>query len=164
MINKMLLSNLESVGFCLRDLNDCVLQQNESCIRLCGVMQGRVCTQGCTQLQPKNSNAVLSQGVRLHSSMSSNYELLLIHLKNIKLALHIDTTEKLRFLTEMFEYCHLSHREQEVAIWIVQKLSNKEICKRLFISKPTLKTHLDHIYKKLTPELRAFIMQQRPDR
>jgi hypothetical protein len=52
-----------------------------------------------------------------------------------------------------FQDRSLSRRELEVAHLAVQGMPNSGISKRLFISKATLKTHLNNIYKKM-PEIR----------
>ena len=43
----------------------------------------------------------------------------------------------------------LSNREIDVLIQLQERLSNKEIAQRLFISPETVKTHLSNIYQKL---------------
>lgn len=51
-------------------------------------------------------------------------------------------------LEKEFYLKQLSAREQEVAALLISDLSNKEICRRLFIEPNTLKTHIRHIYRK----------------
>jgi DNA-binding NarL/FixJ family response regulator len=43
----------------------------------------------------------------------------------------------------------LSEREQEVVIWAVQGMTNKEIAAQLGISATTVKTHLQNVFRKL---------------
>jgi DNA-binding NarL/FixJ family response regulator len=43
----------------------------------------------------------------------------------------------------------LSDREQEVIIWAVQGMTNKEIAAQLGISAKTVKTHLQNVFRKL---------------
>jgi LuxR family maltose regulon positive regulatory protein len=43
----------------------------------------------------------------------------------------------------------LSQREFEIFPLLAEGLSNKEIAARLYIAPVTVKTHLQHIYKKL---------------
>jgi DNA-binding CsgD family transcriptional regulator len=43
----------------------------------------------------------------------------------------------------------LSRKEQEVLALILDHKNNQQICDELFISLSTLKSHINHIYKKL---------------
>ena len=43
----------------------------------------------------------------------------------------------------------LSEREQEVVIWAVQGMTNKEIAAQLGISPKTVKTHLQNVFRKV---------------
>jgi RNA polymerase sigma factor (sigma-70 family) len=49
----------------------------------------------------------------------------------------------------------LSEREQEVVIWAVQGMTNKEIAAQLGISAKTVKTHLQHVFRKLNVRRRV---------
>lgn len=44
---------------------------------------------------------------------------------------------------------HLSRREEEVAMLVVQGLSNLEIAQQLFIAEQTVKDHLHHVFGKM---------------
>jgi DNA-binding NarL/FixJ family response regulator len=49
----------------------------------------------------------------------------------------------------------LSDREQEVVIWAVQGMTNKQIATQLSISEKTVKTHLQHVFRKLNVRRRV---------
>jgi DNA-binding NarL/FixJ family response regulator len=49
----------------------------------------------------------------------------------------------------------LSEREQEVVIWAVQGMTNKEIAAQLGISPKTVKTHLQNVFRKLNVRRRV---------
>ena len=55
---------------------------------------------------------------------------------------------------EYFKDKGLSKREYEIVEMVVRGMTNSEIVKNLTISKATLKTHLNNIYKKLPAESR----------
>jgi RNA polymerase sigma factor (sigma-70 family) len=62
-----------------------------------------------------------------------------------------------RPLSAMWEA--LSDREQEVVIWAVQGLTNKEIATQLGISAKTVKTHLQNVFRKLEVSRRGQLLR-----
>ena len=59
-------------------------------------------------------------------------------------------------LADIFREHHLSERETEVAFLLVQEgLSNEEMGERLFVSVPTIKSHVSQIYRKFGVKRRA---------
>jgi RNA polymerase sigma factor (sigma-70 family) len=53
----------------------------------------------------------------------------------------------------------LSEREQEVIIWAMQGMTNKEIATQLGISAKTVKTHLQHVFRKLNVSRRVQLLR-----
>ena|SRR3972149_930977 len=52
----------------------------------------------------------------------------------------------------------LTHREKEIITLIVKGDNNKKIAKELFISEPTVKTHLHNIFRKLNVKNRLQLL------
>ncbi len=57
-----------------------------------------------------------------------------------------DSEKKIQVLQQLDE---LSKRENEILALLIDEKSNKEMADLLFISLPTVKTHISNIYKKL---------------
>jgi DNA-binding CsgD family transcriptional regulator len=53
----------------------------------------------------------------------------------------------------------LSRKEHEVLNLILERKNNQQICDTLFISLSTLKSHINHIYKKLEVNRRQEILE-----
>ena len=51
----------------------------------------------------------------------------------------------------------LTKSEREIAIWVMEGLTNKEIALKLFISVHTVKANLEHIYEKLAISNRVLL-------
>ena len=51
---------------------------------------------------------------------------------------------------QALEYLRISEREQEVLVLLAAGLTKREIAARLFVSPNTVKTHLAHLYEKLS--------------
>ena len=49
----------------------------------------------------------------------------------------------------------LSDREREVVIWVIQGMTNKEVAVQLGISAKTVKTHLQHVFRKMNVRRRV---------
>ena len=62
-----------------------------------------------------------------------------------------------------FEAKGLTRRETEIAAMLVRGVSNANICRQLAISKATLRTHLNNVYRKFRDlgEVPAFIPANR---
>ena len=83
--------------------------------------------------------------MRLEDYWSESTSILLMFRDGLDTAAIEDTQQRLR----------LSRREAEVACLIAEGLSNDEIGRRLFISMPTVKTHVSRIFQKLGVRNRA---------
>lgn len=57
-----------------------------------------------------------------------------------------DVKHKSESLTEYFE---LTERERQIALLMVENLSNRQIAKKLFLSEGTVKNYISEIYSKL---------------
>ena len=70
--------------------------------------------------------------------------------KHLPPSLDIDDIKK-----NLADKYHLTRREQDVAITILEGKCDKSICRDLHISLPTLRTHIQHIYSKLAVKKRT---------
>ncbi len=61
----------------------------------------------------------------------------------------VDETSPRQFSQRRWQWDTLTPREMEVAQLAAQGQRNSEIARDLHISKPTVETHLKHIYRKL---------------
>jgi DNA-binding CsgD family transcriptional regulator len=57
--------------------------------------------------------------------------------------------DKYKVALSYYEQLNLTKRETEIISLIIQGISNCDIYKKLSVSKATLKTHLNNIYKKV---------------
>ena len=73
---------------------------------------------------------------------------------------NLNTGQTLSYDEHISESLGLSKRESEVLELLTKGLSNQEIADQLFISLPTVKTHLSNIYDKLGVSRRTQAVQK----
>lgn len=77
-------------------------------------------------------------------------------MKRLRLTLRLKTEKEMERIVEKY---NISAREQEILNLIMKGKSNKEIEDTLFISMPTVKTHISNIYKKFTVKKRLELIR-----
>lgn len=68
---------------------------------------------------------------------------------------HLNQTKDVLLTRESFERLGLTNREAEILLGIAQGKTNKQIAASLYVSPFTIKTHLQHVYRKLGVESRT---------
>lgn len=146
--------NIEAqLGVCLKTKEKKVLYQNESCLNTCGDMQGQICNKGCMESYAPVSGMSLMKNYCVANGPQ-------IDLVDAVVINHQDTLTTLLYHHDYSakedtqlkeELLSFGLTKSELAIFLrVQKgMKNSDIIKEFFISKSTLKTHLNNIYKKL---------------
>ncbi|MFS4460310.1 helix-turn-helix transcriptional regulator [Bdellovibrio sp. HCB2-146] len=147
------------LGICIKDNSRTVTFQNEACKEICGNHEGQTCSKICSHLLAKVPDFV--QGMHLHRSQKideTRVDALITRTPDqiLTLLYPLDSQEALQkkqeeYLTEL----GLTKSELNIMKHLLSGRSNAEIAEMLFISRSTLKTHLNNIYKKLPPEMRA---------
>ncbi len=149
------------VAVCVKDLDKKVLSQNEYCRKLCGDQQGKACETGCMELYASdNTGQWKDWGSRVYNNsfLHGNFfdVTLLCSAQNIVTFLQ-PLKDKYDMALDYYRDKGLTRREREVISLTVKGVSNAEICKSLTITRATLRTHLNNVYRKFrelgeTPE------------
>ncbi|MCC7441020.1 MAG: helix-turn-helix transcriptional regulator [Bdellovibrionales bacterium] len=135
-----------------------VVHQNSSCKAICGEREFTFCSDGCmaslrpgiTGPLPENAIHVI-QGVTMGNT-TLDAALISDTSDGSLVTFLCPTLEQQAALKERLLALGLSARETEVALAVMAGNSRAEIASRLSISKATLKTHLNNLYRKLPPE------------
>ena len=151
----------KSTGICLTDANKTVLFQNNVYEQICGKHTSKVCNicqdfvYSNKQLYPTGdfseltSELVFCKRQEFPDFTCDIYKHIEKNHKELTILVPVNKVfnQYLQLLTNK----KLTSREIEVATLILEHKSNIEIQNALFISKSTLKTHLNHIYSKFPP-------------
>lgn len=134
------------VGMCVKK-DQKVVFQNEECLRLCGDKHNTDCLY-CTQedlLEAKR------KGARLRYKVYDEDVRVIVH--------HKKGDEEMTMLSSIEPHISdsilgfvstttLTKQEKEIVTYICEGYTNAEIQELLYISKATLKTHINHIHQK----------------
>lgn len=153
---------LEKIGVCIKSLDETVEYQNKLCIKLCGLRIGKKCVKGCMHHYSKaNADPTFQKGFHLFRNVEAENKIVDAVMINDgeKLTTFLyDKTEMIEKQLALLEPFGLSKSELSVIEWYLRGYSNPEIASQLFISKATLRTHLNNIYKKLPGQLKKEIL------
>ena len=151
-----LLLDFEEIGICLTTHSKKVLFQNNVCKRICGDQFSNT----CNLCKDFSYNGIQSHAISRFSETKvffSTRQILPGSLcdiykyrekNNQELTILIPITMTLKKYIQLLESKGFTSREVEISILLLDKKSNIDIQQELFISKSTLKTHLNHIYSK----------------
>jgi DNA-binding CsgD family transcriptional regulator len=143
----------DRIAVCVKDSDGKVLDQNAHCRVLCGDCQGRVCSKGCMELYAHDGTRQWRRwgsSIYRHSRINDQYfDITLLstgqHIVTFLQPLKDQYEKALRYYRER----GLTRRETDVIALIIRGQSNQDICGRLSISRATLRTHLNNIYRKV---------------
>ena len=143
------------LGTCIKDMNREVSFQNELCKKKCGDMMGQICTKGCmSSYFPLPGMSIMKNSVVDENIVDA----VVINDGHTLTTLLYDANEKenekeieKESALEIAKLSGLGLSKSEIVIFmkVLEGKSNTQIIKDLFISKSTIKTHLNNIYKKL---------------
>ena len=140
---------------CVKDEEKRVLYQNEACLQLCGDMSARNCDKdkNCMRCYSFNDAApAREEGTQYYPNElieDEYYDVLFINDgENLTTLLYPLRRKQQADIRQAAEY-DLTKREQEVVRLVIEGHNNTAIAKKLFVSKATVKKHLNNIYKKL---------------
>lgn len=149
------------LGLCVKDQEKRVLFQNENSVNTCGAMVGQVCMKTCMQLYHQVEEcSALSEGMKLIKGTEvegHKVDALIVNDgERITTFLYPldDDQDKFKKQEAFFKEKGLTKSELKIMQMVTQGLTNAVIAEKLFISKATLKTHLNNIYKKLPASMR----------
>ena len=150
----MLEESLQSshIGVCVKDARKRVLKQNEPCRRACGDRLDEVCTEGCMELYARDeSHQWKDWGARVYKNsviFGGFFDVTILCSTETIVTFLQPLKEKYEMALAYFRDKGLTKRETQVVSLAIQGNSNSDICKLLSISKATLRTHLNNVYRK----------------
>lgn len=140
------------IAVCVKDSHKRVLTQNQSCRHICGNRLGEVCEQGCMELYSKDeSHQWKDWGSRVYKNsviFGGFFDVTLLCSTESIITFLQPLKEKYEMALAYYREKGLTRRETQIVSLAIQGNSNSQICKLLSISKATLRTHLNNVYRK----------------
>lgn len=153
---------LKNIGVCIKGQDGTIEYQNKACADLCGVRVGKKCVKGCMHHYSQGKAAPpFEQGFHLFRNIEAENKIVdavMINDGEKLTTLLYDKSAVIEKQLALLEPFGLSKAEVSVIERYLKGFSNLEIAAQLFISKATLRTHLNNIYKKLPDELKKEIL------
>ena len=155
--------NLKKLGICIKAKDTTVEYQNSKCQEICGNQLGIKCEKGCVLKldAEKNSEKSAQTGFRLYRNKSVDNQIVdsVVAQDGEKIVTLLLNSEEF-ILSQMNLIRNYSLSPSELAIMkkFLKGHTHSEIAGQLFISKSTLRTHLNNIYKKLPADLKENIL------
>ncbi len=150
--------NKSGIPACLVNSEKKVLYQNEACKELCGKIAKRKCPQGCISACEKTLGLRIPRdGVHFFPNIKVGnqlFDVVFFGEGQYRINLLHPLRQKYDSWLKRFKGRGISRREMEIVRLCLQGFTNSKITQKLFISRATLKTHLNNIYKKI-PEIRS---------
>jgi len=145
---------IENLAICKKDPSGRVFFQNEMCLRICGHREGQICSGNCME-KYNVENPRSCEGTFQFQNMkigNGAFDVIMVNDGEQILTLLFDLTRKYADQKAFFKKFYLTTRENEVLSCVNKGMTNQEIADALYISKKTLKTHINNILKKIPRE------------
>ncbi len=146
------------VCVCIKDADHRVVEQNESCKKLCGDLTGAVCDKNCMCYYRLNKeHPERSEGMQFYGNKTiegEQYDICLVNDGERLTTLLYPLESKTQAAADALKEYHLTAREQQIALLIVQGRTNAEIAAELFINKSTVKSHINNMNRKIPCSVR----------
>lgn len=141
------------IGICFKT-NDKITSQNQASADLCGNKQAATC-KDCSD---KSLPEIRKKGTKLrYKIFESDVRVVLSHQKGKEEVVILSPADSdiTKTILKFLKTPNLTSQEQEVLKLICEGYTNDEIMAILFISKSTLKTHINHLHQHI-PDLINF--------
>jgi DNA-directed RNA polymerase beta' subunit len=137
--------------------------QNQACIEVCGDQKGKRCDKGCMHRYSAGpvEGRIFDNAFKIFRNVevdSFTVDAIMINDGEKLTTLLYDRTKVVKKQLDYLAQYKLSKAESKIMELYLKGYSNHEIANKLFISKGTLRSHLNSIYKKIPEALKAEIL------
>jgi len=143
----------DKFSVCIKDATGKVLMQNKICSGICGDYADKICDIGCMELYAKDKSQQWQDwGSRVYKNSfvhNAYYDITLFCSDEYLITFLQPLKEKYEQALNYYKDVGLTNREMQIVSCLVQGKSNLTIISELSISKSTLKTHLNNLYRKV---------------
>jgi hypothetical protein len=137
------------LGLCIKNAEKLVQYQDELCLEICGDMQGQICEKGCMKDFANLPGMTLVKNAHVDGDVVDTVVIKDQGKLTTLLYKHRSDEEDDKIMRAKLISFGLSKSELAIFLRFLKGHRNADIAREFFISKATLKTHLNNIYKKL---------------
>lgn len=149
----------DHIGVCIKNHDGFILERNEVVQKTCGNLCGQVCLEKVREsLHVKENSEIHLTGFNTFHKICT-YEnhiadIVISEVDGKLVTLIYPLDEEIKETLQKYETYNLTRSEHKIISRLILGHSNQAIADALFISKSTLKKHLNNIYKKIPEKLR----------
>lgn len=149
----------KSVGICTKKHDGFILERNEIAKSVCGNFCDQICLVKIRQQQQVDRNEDIHiQGFntfqKLMTKESHVADIVVTEIDENLVTLIYPLDEQIKETLKKYDFYNLTPAEHKILSRLILGQSNKTIADALYISRSTLKKHINNIYKKIPENLR----------
>ncbi|MGK5087045.1 helix-turn-helix transcriptional regulator [Bdellovibrionota bacterium FG-2] len=145
------------VGVCIRDDKGISQFRNDTCLGFCGKKKTGKCRELCMMAFAPDGSiapALVEGGVQIFRNtqfpdIEGAFDIVMFYDGTFATSLFYPLSRIYEMRMEQFKDKGLTARELEIVSFMIRGVTNSEITKQLEISKSTLRSHLNRVYKKV---------------
>lgn len=147
----------QHIGICVKTSDGFILERNDIITKACGQFCNQLCIDQVKKSKGekyKDKLAGFNTFSKVTTQENKTADVMITAVGDKVITFLYPLDEQLEKNIKKYDDYKLTPSEKKVMSYIIKGLSNQDIADKLFISKATLKKHINNIYKKVPADSR----------